>query len=122
MSDIVLSASARFRSLFAVIVAMGVTSAIYSLSLPLFATRLDEMGHSEAVIGINSAAQAISLIAVAPFGPMLLRRMGPAVLMLWMLVLSFVFIILCPIYENAWFWLVMAALDRRFHRYSVDCR
>ena len=43
MSDIVLTASARFRSLFAVIVAMGVTSAIYSLSLPLFAARLDNM-------------------------------------------------------------------------------
>ncbi len=110
MSDIVLSAPARFRSLFAAIVAMGVTSAIYSLSLPLFATRLDEMGHSETVIGINTAAQAIALIAVAPFGPALLRRFGPAILMLWMLALTFVFALLCPLYEDAWFWLVMRLL------------
>jgi MFS family permease len=110
MSDIVLTASARFRSLFAVIVAMGVTSAIYSLSLPLFAARLDDMGHSEFVIGVNSAAQAIALIVVAPFGPRLLRHMGPAVLMLWMLALTFVFVLLCPLYENAWYWLVMRLL------------
>jgi MFS family permease len=110
MSEIALTASARFRSLFAVIVAMGVTSAIYSLSLPLFAARLDEMGHSESVIGINSAAQAIALILVAPFGPRLLRHLGPAVLMLWMLGLSFAFILLCPLYDNAWYWLVMRLL------------
>jgi len=110
MSDMALTGSARFRSLFAVIVAMGVTAAIYSLSLPLFAARLDEMGHSEFVIGINSAAQAISVILIAPLGPLFLRLWGPAVLMLWMLALSFVFIVLCPLYDNAWYWLVLRLL------------
>ena len=110
MTEMVLTASARFRSLFAIIVAMGVTAAIYSLTLPLFAARLDDMGHSETVIGINSAAQAISVIFVAPFGPWLLRRFGPAILMLLMLALTFVFVIACPLYENAWYWLVLRLL------------
>lgn len=110
MSEMALTASARFRSLFAVIVAMGVTSAIYSLSLPLFAARLDEMGHSEFVIGVNSAAQAISVVLIAPAGPWLLRRWGPAILMLWMLALTFAFVVLCPLYDNAWYWLVLRLL------------
>ena len=110
MSDLALDRAARFRSLAAAIVAMGVTAALYALSLPLFAARLDEMGHSEAVIGINSAAQAVALIAVAPAAPFLLRRWGPAVFMLWMLGASFVFLLVTPIYENAWFWLVMRLL------------
>ena len=110
MSDTTLNPADRFRSLFAVISAMCVTSALYSLSLPLFATRLDEMGESEAVIGINAAAQAIALIAVAPLAPRLLQKLGPAVLMLWMLAATMVFVLLCPLYENAWYWLVLRLL------------
>jgi MFS family permease len=110
MSDIALDPAARFRSLSAAIIAMGVTAALYSLSLPLFAARLDEMGHSDAVIGINSAAQAVSLILVAPFAPRLLRGLGPAVFMLWMLGASFALILLVPLWENAWYWLVMRLL------------
>ncbi len=110
MSELVLDPAARFRSLAAAIVAMGVTSALYALSLPLFAARLDAMGHGDAVIGINSAAQAISLILVAPLAPRLLRRWGPAVFMLWMLAASFVLILLVPLWENAWYWLVMRLL------------
>lgn len=110
MSDLALDPADRFRSLFAVIVAMGVTAAIYAMSLPLFAARLDQMGQSEALIGISSAAQAIALIAVAPLGPFLLRRWGPAVLMLWMLAASFVAILACPLVENGWYWLVMRLL------------
>ncbi len=107
MSVSALNPAERSRSLFAVISAMCVTSAIYSLSLPLFATRLDEMGESETVIGINAAAQAIALLVVAPFAPRLLRKLGPAVLMLWMLGATMVFVLLCPLYENAWYWLVL---------------
>lgn len=110
MSEIALDPAARFRSLSAAIIAMGVTAALYALSLPLFAARLDEMGHSDAVIGINSAAQAISLILVAPLAPGLLRRWGPAVFMLWMLGASFALILLVPLWENAWYWLVMRLL------------
>ena len=110
MTDCTLDTAARFRSLSAAIIAMGVTSALYALSLPLFAARLDAMGHGDAVIGINSAAQAISLILVAPLAPRLLRRWGPAVFMLWMLAASFVLILLVPLWENAWYWLVMRLL------------
>jgi len=102
--------AARFRSLSAAIIAMGVTAALYALSLPLFAARLDAMGHGDAVIGINSAAQAISLILVAPLAPRLLRRWGPAIFMLWMLAASFVLILLVPLWENAWYWLGMRLL------------
>ena len=105
-----LSPADRFRSLFAVITAMCVTSALYALSLPLFATRLDEMGESETVIGINAAAQAIALLIMAPVAPRLLQKLGPAVVMLWMLAGTLVFILLCPIYENAWYWLVLRLL------------
>jgi MFS family permease len=110
MTVAALNPSERFRSLVAVISAMCVTFALYALSLPLFATRLDEMGESETVIGINAAAQAIALLAVAPFAPRLLQKFGPAVVMLWMLAGTLVFILLCPLYENAWYWLVLRLL------------
>ncbi len=110
MTVATLNPSERFRSLVAVISAMCVTAALYALSLPLFATRLDEMGESETVIGINAAAQAIALLAVAPFAPRLLQKFGPAVVMLWMLAGTLVFILLCPLYENAWYWLVLRLL------------
>mgnify|MGYP003997400827 FL=1 len=64
MTDRALTSGENFRSLFAVITAMGVTSALYALTLPLFSTRLDAMGESETVIGINAAAQAIALLAI----------------------------------------------------------
>jgi MFS family permease len=110
MTVATLNPAERFRSLFAVISAMCVTSALYALSLPLFATRLDEMGESETVIGINAAAQAIALLAVAPFAPRLLQKFGPAIVILWMLAGTLVFILLCPLYENAWYWLVLRLL------------
>ena len=110
MPDPALDRASRLRSLGAVIVAMGVTSAIYSLSFPLFAARLDEMGEGDAVIGINAAAQAISLLAVAPLAPRLLRRWGPAVFMLWMLAASFGLLLLAPLVEDAWYWLALRLL------------
>ncbi|MBT7615198.1 MAG: MFS transporter [Rhodospirillaceae bacterium] len=110
MTDRALTSGENFRSLFAVITAMGVTSALYALTLPLFSTRLDAMGESETVIGINAAAQAIALLAIAPFFVGFLQRLGPAVLMLWMLAATLVFILLCPLYENAWYWLVLRLL------------
>ena len=110
MTVATLNPSERFRSLVAVISAMCVTAALYALTLPLFATRLDEMGESETVIGINAAAQAIALLAVAPFAPRLLQKFGPAVVMLWMLAGTLVFVLLCPLYENAWYWLVLRLL------------
>jgi len=107
MTEFVLTPSQRFRSLTATIVAMGVTSAIYSLTLPLFSTRLDAMGHSETVIGINAAAQSIALLGVAPFMPSILRRFGAAWPMIWGFVATLVIFLLCPLWENAWYWLVL---------------
>ena len=107
MTDRVLSRSERLHGLAATIVAMGVTSAIFSLSLPLFSTRLDEGGYSELVIGVNTAAQSIALLAVAPFTPRILRRYGPARPMIWGFAATLVFILLCPLYENAWYWLAL---------------
>ena len=110
MTERVLTSDERFRSLAATIVAMGVTAAIYSLTLPLFATRLDAMGHSELVIGINTAAQSVALLAIAPLTPRLLRRFGAAQPMVVGFVATIVFMLLCPLFENAWFWLIMRLL------------
>ena len=78
--------------------------------MPLFATGVDEMGESETVVGINAAARAIALLAVAAFAPRLLQKFGPAIVILWMLAGTLVFILLCPLYENAWYWLVLRLL------------
>ncbi len=110
MTERALTPAQRAQSLAATIVAMGVTSAIYSLSLPLFSSRLDEMGHSEAMIGANAAAQSVALLAVAPFTPALLRRFGAARPMLWGFAATLAIVLLCMLYENAWYWLVLRLL------------
>ena len=110
MTERALTPAQRAYSLAATIVAMGVTSAIYSLSLPLFSTRLDEMGHSEAMIGANAAAQSVALLAVAPFMPALLQRFGAAWPMLWGFAATLVIVPLCMLYENAWYWLALRLL------------
>ncbi|MBC6440876.1 MAG: MFS transporter [Rhodospirillales bacterium] len=84
------------------------TAAIYSL--PLFATPLDEGGYSELVIGINTVAQSIALLAVASFTPRILRRFSPAWPIIWGFAATVAFVLICPLYENAWYWLILRLL------------
>lgn len=99
--------STRYFSLACVIAAMFVVNMVYSLSLPLLAVRLDTLGFSETVIGLNTAAQPLAGILAAPFFPGLIGRFGvKPILIVSLLALGAVFP-LFPAMETlvGWFFL-----------------
>ena len=65
-------------SLTAIICGMTVIAMIAGFNSPLFSTRLDAMGYSDELIGINAAANAVGPFLMAPLAAMVLARWGLA--------------------------------------------
>ncbi|MFG1444050.1 MFS transporter [Xanthobacter agilis] len=63
-------------SITAAISAIAVVGVGISLSIPLLALELESRGVSGALIGVNTAVAGIATVAVAPFVPLLVRRLG----------------------------------------------
>lgn len=63
-------------SLAAVIGGLTVVAMTLGFNAPLFSTRLDAMGYSDELIGINAAANSIGMFIMAPLAPMILARYG----------------------------------------------
>lgn len=97
--------AARRRSLAAVIAAMAIVHLIIALTFPLLALILARQGVSEGLIGINTAAQAVAVFFVAPLTPRLIRKFGPARVMLASLLVAAASISLLPVFPHvhAWF-------------------
>lgn len=92
------------RNLFAVIVTMAAATLIYSLTTPLLSLILDRQGVGSTMIGLSTATQALAIFVIAPIAPGLLRRFGPARLMLWAIALKLVFFLLLPVFPNVYSW------------------
>ena len=65
-------------SLTAIISGMTVIAMIAGFNSPLFSTRLDAMGYSDELIGINAAANAVGPFLMAPLATLVLARWGLA--------------------------------------------
>ena len=65
-------------SLAAVIGGMTVIAMIAGFNAPLFSTRLDAMGYSDQLIGINAAANSVGPFLMAPLATVILARWGLA--------------------------------------------
>ncbi|WP_259780815.1 MFS transporter [Aestuariispira ectoiniformans] len=100
--------SKRFN-LACVIAAMFVVNMVYSLSLPLLAVRLDAMGITETVIGLNTAVQPLAGVLVAPFFPALLSRFGAKPILITALVTIGVVFPLFTVMESLSGWFVLRA-------------
>ncbi|MDJ0981912.1 MAG: MFS transporter [Kiloniellales bacterium] len=92
------------RNLIAIMVTMAAVTLTYSLSTPLLSLILDRQGVSGTLIGLSTASQAVAIFAIAPFAPALLRRLGPARLMLAAIGLQLVFFLLLPVFPNVYAW------------------
>ena len=92
------------RNLVAVVVTMAGATLTYSLSTPLLSLILDRQGIGSSLIGLNAAAQSLAIFVIAPFAPRLLRRIGPARIMLWAIALQFVAFLLLPVFPNVYAW------------------
>ena len=95
----------RRLSLAAAISSMAVTSLIYGFTYPLLALVLARQGVNETLIGLNTAAQGLSVFAVAPFASRIVNWLGPARLMLVSVGFSLALFLLLPVFlnVNAWF-------------------
>ena len=93
------------RNLGAVIVPMAGAAFTYSFTFPLLSLTLDRRGVDSTLIGLNTAAEAVGLILVAPFAPALLRRLGPTTMMLAAIAFRLVSFLCLPLFPEiaAWF-------------------
>jgi len=104
VAALALTPSARRRNLAAVIASMAVTSLIYGLTMPLLALVLDRQGVDAKLIGLSAASQSFAVFAVAPIAPRLLRRWGPARLMLRCIVVNIIAFLMLPLFDSLYAW------------------
>lgn len=72
-----LTAAERWLSLLAVIAASFAVGVSFGVGFPLTALTLEAWGEPKWVIGLAGAAPAMATIAVLPFAPRILARLGP---------------------------------------------
>ncbi len=100
----------RLRSLAGVIAAMAVVNLVYGITFPLLALVLDAQNVSKSLIGLSTIAQAVAILAIAPFAPGLMTRFSPAKLMQVMSVALALLFIITGLYQNVWFWFPLRLL------------
>jgi MFS family permease len=99
-----LNSNQKKRSLAGVIAAMAVVNLVYGITFPLLALVLDAQGVSKTLIGLNTIAQAATIMVIAPWAPGLLRRIAPSRVMQSVTVILAVLFILAGLFPNVWFW------------------
>jgi MFS family permease len=96
--------SERQRSLAGVIAAMAVVNLVYGITFPLLALVLDAQGVSKTLIGLNTIAQAVAVMVIAPWTPGLLQRFAPSRVMQSATVLLGLLFVLLGLFPNVWIW------------------
>ena len=93
------------HSLAAAILSMGMVNLSMGIAFPLTALILARQGVEPAMIGLSTAAQAAPVFFISPFAPRIMRRFGPAHVMIAGLVMAGVAFALMAAYPNllAWF-------------------
>ncbi|HAC57933.1 MAG: hypothetical protein CMI62_08625 [Parvibaculum sp.] len=93
------------HSLAAAILSMGMVNLSMGIAFPLTAIILARQGVEPAMIGLSTAAQAAPVFFISPFAPRIMRRFGPAHVMIAGLVMAGVAFALMAAYPNllAWF-------------------
>lgn len=85
----------------AAITLFGVTMA---MSYPLFGLVLERAGTSGTMIGLNTTAAAVAMVAGAPILPPILRRYGLGRLMIAAALALAATMLAIPLHESFWYW------------------
>lgn len=75
-----------------------------AMSYPLFGLMLERAGTSGAMIGVNTMAAAVAMVAGAPVMPTMLRRFGIGPLMTGAALGLAVTMLAIPLYQGFWYW------------------
>ena len=95
---------AALRPQVAPIAAITLFGVSMSMSYPLFGLMLERTGASGAMIGLNTAAAAITMVAGAPLMPMMLRRIGIGPLLIGSALALAATMLAIPLYHGFWYW------------------
>lgn len=84
---------------------MGMVNLSMGIAFPLTALILARQGVEPGMIGLSTAAQAAPVFVISPFAPRLMRRFGPADVMIAGLILAGISFVLMALYPTllAWF-------------------
>jgi MFS family permease len=95
------------RSLAAVIVTATIIGIGQSMLPPLISIRLEAVGLSTAWNGLLAAMPAVAILATGAYFPSLLKRYGPLLTFYGCTSLAIVCLLLFPLSDNYWVWLVL---------------
>jgi MFS family permease len=98
------AARGHLPSLAAVTATAAIFGLTYALSAALIALDLAERGAPRSVIGINAAAHAIGVLAMAPVLPRVVGPIGPRRMMLGALLTAALVLALFPVLPGIWWW------------------
>jgi len=96
--------SDRRWSVVAIAGAMGGYGLTLGLTHPLLSLILEDQGYSSTLIGLNSAATFVGVLASAPIIPPLVRRLGPSGTMMAAIGLTITMLLALPLFANIWAW------------------
>lgn len=97
----------QLRGMIAAIAAVSAFAFSLSLSIPLIAINLERMGASGFLIGVNSSASAVAILAGGFVMPLLLRRFTAPQLMITGVLSMVVLLPLFPIWPDPYYWILL---------------
>jgi MFS family permease len=104
MTEFVLTASQRTRSIIVVVVTISVVSMTLGLTWPLLSLILESQGASAMMIGLSSASQTTAVFVVLPLAPWLMAHFGTVRLIAYSIVIIIFAIVLLPVFPNVYAW------------------
>lgn len=104
MTELVLTAVQRTRSITVVVVTVSVVAMTLGLTWPLLSLILASQGVSAMMIGLSSASQTIAVFAVLPLVPWLMVRFGTVPLIACSIATIIVALVLLPAFPNVYAW------------------
>lgn len=93
--------------MLAVIASMVVVNLVFGLTLPLLSLVLDAQGISKTIIGLSIVAQASAGVAIAPFAPRLIIRIGAARAMQLSTAIAALVLIALGVFQDVYLWFPM---------------
>ncbi len=98
------------RAVGAAIATVTIVGVGLSLSMTLLAVRLAERGFSARAIGVNAAAGGVATLIAAPFVPVLARRVGVKLLLIFALLAGAASLAALAATQAYWTWFALRAL------------
>jgi MFS family permease len=93
------------RGVLAAIACIAIFGVVVGMTHPLFALRLEAMGYSSGMIGLNGAMIAVASLTLAPFMPALIRLIGLAAFLTGGALLAVATLIAFAFVDDYWSWL-----------------